>query len=113
REISTILEKERDRASSLEKEIRQEERVNNELKEELERKTALISEYEESIKSIKGNLEEVNNRYLEVLEKFEKEKRIAINLEMLILDLDKELGLMDIAKKLELEDETPEITIKS
>jgi hypothetical protein len=32
---------------------------------------------------------------------------------MLILDLDKELGLMDIAKKLELEDETPEITIKS
>jgi chromosome segregation ATPase len=112
-QISSTLEKEREKTSSLEREIRKEERINNELKGEIERKTSLISKHEESIKTFKGKLAEVNNRYQEVLEKFEKEKQTAICLEMLILDLDKELGLMDIAKKLELEDEPPEIMIRS
>ncbi len=113
KQISSALEKEMERASSLAREIRNEERINSELKEEIERKTALINEYEESIRTIKGQLEEVNDRYQELIEKFEKEKQTAICLEMLILDLDKELGLMDIAKKIEVVEKAPEITIKS
>lgn len=91
REISSTLEKEKERTSSLEREISKEQRINNELK---------------------GKLKEVNNKYQEVIEKFEKEKQTAITLEMLILDLNKELRLMDIAKKIEVEEKTPEITIK-
>lgn len=114
REISNILEKERERASSLEREIRKQQRISDKLKEEIERKTSLITEYEESVKTLKGKLDEVSNRYQEVIEKLEKEKQTAICLEMLILDLDKELGLMDIVTKIEeKEEKIPEITIKN
>ncbi len=64
REISNILEKERERASSLEREIRKQQRISDELKDEVERKTSLISEYD-------GKLDEVSNRYPEVIEKLE------------------------------------------
>ncbi len=104
RENSNILEKEREKASSLERDIKKQQRVNTELKGEVERKTTIISEYE-------GKLKEVSNRYQETIEKLEKEKQTAICLEMLILDLDKELGLMDIVDKIETK--TPEITIKT
>jgi len=113
REISNILEKERERASSLEREIRKQQRISDELKEEIERKTALITEYEESVKTFKGKIEEISNRYQEAIEKLEKEKQTAICLEMLILDLDKELGLIDIVTKIEAEEKIPEITIKN
>jgi len=113
REISNILEKERERASSLEREIRKQQRISDELKDEVERKTSLISEYEESVNTFKGKIEEISNRYQEAIEKLEKEKLTAISLEMLILDLDKELGLMDIVNKIEAEEKIPEITIKN
>jgi len=113
REISNILEKERERASSLEWEIRKQQRISDELKDEVERKTSLISEYEESVNTFKGKIEEISNRYQEAIEKLEKEKLTAISLEMLILDLDKELGLMDIVNKIEAEEKIPEITIKN
>jgi len=113
REISNILEKERERASSLEREIRKQQRISDELKDEVERKTSLISEYEESVNTFKGKIEEISNRYQEAIEKLEKEKQTAICLEMLILDLDKELGLIDIVTKIEAEEKIPEITIKN
>lgn len=104
--ISNILEKER--------EIQKVQRINSELREEIEKKTSLISEYEKSARTLKGKLEEISNRYQEVSEKYDKEKQNAICLEMLILDLDKELGLMDIVEKIEeKEEKIPEITIKN
>ena len=114
REINNILEKERERASSLEGEIRKQQRISDKLKEEIERKTSLITEYEESAKTFKDKLDEVNNRYQKAIERLEKEKQTNICLEMLILDLDKELGLLDIVAKIaEEEEKIPEITIKN
>jgi len=116
-EVANQLEKERDRASSLEmeiKEIRKGQEIPKELKEEIEHKTSLISEYEKSVKTLKNNLEEINDRYQVASEKYEKEKQGAIHLEMLILELDKELGLMDIIEKIETkQEETPRITVKN
>ncbi|MFZ2411982.1 MAG: hypothetical protein WAW23_10460, partial [Candidatus Methanoperedens sp.] len=101
----------KEKATTLESELRKGQKINTEFKEESERKNSLIREYEESVKTLKGKFEEVNNRYQEAIEKFEKEKQTAINLEMLILELDKELGLMDTLEKIEEEKKLPEITI--
>lgn len=113
-EVANQLEKERDIASSLEREISKGQGIPKELKEEIEKKTSLISEYEKSAKTLKNNFEEISNRYQEASEKYEKEKQNAIHLEMLILELDKELGLMNIIEKIETkQDEKPEITVKN
>ncbi len=116
-EVANQLEKERDRASSLEmeiREIRKGQGIPKELKEEIEHKTSLISEYEKSVKTLKNNLQEINDRYQVASEKYEKEKQNAIHLEMLILELDKELGLMDIIEKIETkQEENPGITVKN
>ncbi len=113
-EVANQLEKERDIVSGLEREFRKEQEINNEFKKDLEKKTSLISEYEKSARTLKGRLDEISNRYQEASEKYEKEKQNAVRLEMLILDLDKELGLMDIVEKIETkEEEIPEVTIKN
>ncbi len=110
-EVANKLEKERETASSLERESRKEQGINNEFRKDFEKKTSLISEYEKSARTLKGRLDEISNRYQEATEKYEKEKQNAVRLEMLILDLDKELGLMDAVKKIEEEEKLPEITI--
>ncbi|MFA4957600.1 MAG: hypothetical protein WC556_11595 [Candidatus Methanoperedens sp.] len=75
--------------------------------EENENKTSQIHELEKSVKTLKNNFKEISNRYHEVNEKYEIEKENAIRLEMLILDLDKILGLIDIAENIKpKEDET-------
>lgn len=113
-EVANQLEKEREIVSGLEREFRKEQEINNEFKKDLEKKTSLISEYEKSARTLKGRLDEISNRYQETTEKYEKEKQNAVRLEMLILDLDKELGLMNIVEKIETkEEEIPEVTIKN
>ncbi len=116
-EVANQLEKERDIASSLEREIRELRKgqvIPKELKEEIEKKTSLISEYERQVKTLKNNLDEISNRYQEATEKYEKEKQSTIRLEMLILELDKELGLMDIIEKIETnQEEKARITVKN
>ena len=112
-DIRTSLEKEKEKASVFERELSKVQNINTEFKGEVERKNTLIREYEESVKTLKDKFEEVSNRYQEAIEKFEKEKQTAISLEMLILDLDKELGLMDAVKQIEGEEKLPEITIEN
>ncbi len=113
-EVANQLEKEREIVSSLEREIRKEHGIDKELKEDIEKKTSLISEYEKSARILRGKLEEISNRYQEASEKYEKEKQNAIRLEMLILDLDKELGLLDIVEKIEAKKEEKHgITVKN
>jgi chromosome segregation ATPase len=107
-EVANQLEKEREKVSSLERELREfgkGQGVPEELKEEIEKKTALISVYEGQAKTLKNNLEEISNRYQEATEKYEKERQSTIRLEMLILELDKALGLMDIIEKIETKPE--------
>ncbi len=110
-EIRTGLEKEKEKATTLERELRKEQKINTEFKEDAERKNSLIREYDESVKTLKDKFEEVNNRYQEAIEKFEKEKQTAINLEMMLLEMDKELGLMNTLEKIEGKKKLPEITI--
>lgn len=113
-EVANQLEKEREKVSSLEREFSKGHGIPKELKEEIEKKTSLIREFEMSAKTLKNNFEEISNRYQEASEKYEKEKQNAIRLEMLILDLDKELGLMDIVEKIKpKEEETTGIMIKN
>ncbi|MFA4957059.1 MAG: hypothetical protein WC556_08835 [Candidatus Methanoperedens sp.] len=104
-EVTTQLDKEREKVSNLEKELSKGTRIPKELKEEIEKKTSLIREYEKSAKTLKNNFEEISNRYHEASENYEKEKQNAIRLEMMILDMDKELGLTDIAEKMKPKEE--------
>jgi len=113
-EAATQLDKEREKVSNLEKEFNKGQEISKELREEIEKKTSLIGEFEMSVKTLRNNFEEISNRYHEASEKYEMEKENAIRLEMLILDLDKELGLMDIAEKIKpKEEETIGIMIKN
>jgi len=113
-EFATQLDKEREKVSNLEREFSKGQGIPEELKEEIEKKTSLIREFEMSTKTLKNNFEEINNRYHEAIEKYETEKQNAIRLEMLILDLDKELGLLDIAEKIRpKEEEKIRIMIKN
>ena len=73
--------------------------------EEIDKKTSHIRELDKSVKTLKNNFEEISNRYHEASEKYEKEKENAIRLEMLILDMDKILGLIDIADNIKPKDE--------
>lgn len=116
-EVANQLEKEREKVSSLERELREISKgqvMPEELKDEIEKKTALINEYEKSAKILKNNLDEISNRYQEATEKYEKERHSTIRLEMLILELDKALGLMDIIEKIETQpEEKTGITVKT
>ncbi|MCZ7400946.1 MAG: hypothetical protein O8C61_01850 [Candidatus Methanoperedens sp.] len=113
-EVSIQLDKEREKVSNLERELSKGQGIPGEHKEEIEKKTSLIRELEASAKTLKNNFEEISNRYHEASEKYETEKQNAIRLEMLILDLDKELGLLDIADKIRpKEEETIGIMIKN
>lgn len=116
-EVANQLEKEREKVSSLERELREfgkRQGIPEELKDELENKTALINEYEKSAKILKNNFDEISNRYQEATEKYEKERQSTIRLEMLILELDKALGLMDIIEKIEIKpEEKAGITVKN
>jgi len=116
-EVANQLEKEREKVSSLERELREfgkGQGIPKELKDEIEKKTALINEYEKSAKILKNNFDEISNRYQEATEKYEKERQSTIRLEMLILELDKELGLMDIIEKIETkQEENAGITVKN
>ncbi len=81
-----------------------EQRINNELRKELETKgDVAIKRYEESIQKLKKESEEINNRYQDAIEKLHTEREHAATLEILILELDKELGLMDLVKKTDTE----------
>jgi len=53
-----------------------------------------------NIQDINSKYKELKIKYAEVSEKLDKEIEHAASLEMLILDMDKELGLMDILKKI-------------
>ncbi len=98
------LEKERDITVTQAKEIENELRRNSELRRE-------FGGHEESIQRLKNEIAEINNRYQYAIEKLDKATDNIACLEMLILELDKELGLMDIVDKIETK--TPEITIKT
>lgn len=91
-EAKNKLEKEQDVAANLEKEIEDERRINSEYRKEIEA-------YEESIQDLRNEIAEINNRYQETIEKFDKVADNVVTLEMLILDLDKELGLFNIIEK--------------
>ena len=83
------------------------------VQEEIEKKTSIICELETSATVLKKNFEEISNRCHEASENHEKEKQNAIRLGMLILDLDKILGLIDIAENIKPKDgETIEIMIR-
>ena len=95
------------------REFRKEQVIPEELKDEIEKKTAIINEYEKSAKILKNNFDEISNRYQEATEKYEKERQSTIRLEMLILELDKAVGLMDIIEKIEIKpEEKTGITVK-
>ncbi len=91
-EAKNKLEKEQDVAANLEKEIEDERRINSEYRKEIEA-------YEESIQDLRNEIAEINNRYQETIEKLDKVADNVVTLEMLILDLDKELGLFNIIEK--------------
>ncbi len=101
REAKNKLEKECEKTAVKEKELEGERKISSGLRKELEMRRVPIKEYEESIQKLKEELTEMSNRYQEAIEKLNKEMDNAISLEMLILELDRELGLTDIVKKLD------------
>jgi len=103
-----LLDKDKEKVTSLENELEKQQATNNNLRAEIERKAISINEYETTIKNLNERLEELSGRYREINEKYEdvsekleKEKQNAITLEMLILDLDNELGLMNIVRNMD------------
>ncbi|MDD5473456.1 MAG: hypothetical protein PHU34_04825 [Candidatus Methanoperedens sp.] len=91
-EAKDKLEKEREITSNFEREIEDVRRRNNDYRKEIEAN-------EESIQNLKSELAEINNRYQETIEKLDKIDDKVVTLEMLILDLDKELGLFALLEE--------------
>ncbi|MFZ2410298.1 MAG: hypothetical protein WAW23_01880, partial [Candidatus Methanoperedens sp.] len=98
-EAKNKIEKDRETIVNKEKEIESERRTSSDIRKELEMRTGSIKGHEESIQKLKNELAEMNNRYQEAIDKLNAEMDNAISLEMLILELDRELGLMDFVKK--------------
>lgn len=91
-EAKDKLEKEQEITSNLEREIEDERRKNSDYRKEIEAN-------EESIQNLRNELAEINNRYQETIENLDKVSDKVVTLEMLILDLDKELGLFALVEK--------------
>jgi chromosome segregation ATPase len=95
-----IVEDKEKQIGRVKEELEKEREITKHLKEEIEKKRA-PGDYEESIKKLQSDIAELSSKYKEANDRFEKERQNTVCLEMLLLDIDKELGLMNIVKKMD------------
>ncbi len=91
KEASSKLEKERALTVTHANEIENQQRINSELRRE-------FGGHEEAIKKLKNEIAEITSRYQDATEKLDKATDKVASLEMLLIDLDKELGLLNLVK---------------
>ncbi|MDP3105910.1 MAG: hypothetical protein Q8M95_15045 [Candidatus Methanoperedens sp.] len=96
-----IVEDKEKQISKTKKELEKEREITRHLKEEIEKKRTPVKDHEESVKKLQSDIAELSSKYKEANDKLEKERQNTVCLEMLILDIDKELGLMNMVKKMD------------